>query len=148
MELIGPSPVRSLTPALAWEPAPKELPGGTNPWASATDIRYDLRIWNSDGELPRDLAYERIGLAEARHTVETPLASGSVYFWSVRVRANVAGKLWSTPWSMAKYPEFARAIKVPSGRAEGDTPQPTCASYTCGCLDFVPPPNFYRFRTP
>jgi len=148
MELIGPSPVRSLTPALAWEPAPRVLPGGANAWASDADIRYDLRIWSSDGDVPRDLVYERIGLAEARHKVETPLAPGSVYCWSVRMRAIAEGKLWSTPWSMAKYPEFARAIKVPSGRAEGDTPQPTCASYTCGCLDFIPPPNFYRFRTP
>ena len=148
MELIGPSPVLSLTPALAWERAPQVLPSGANLWGSAADIRYDLRIWNSDGEVPKDLAYERIGLVEARHKVETPLAPGSVYFWSVRARAIVAGNLRSTPWSMAKYPEFARAIKMPSGRAEGDTLQPTCASYTCGCLDFIPPASFYSFRTP
>lgn len=146
--LIGPSPVGSLTPVLTWEPTPQALPGGTNPWASAADIRYDLRVWNSDGEVPKDLAYERVGLAEARHEVETPLAPGSVYFWSVRVRAMVAGHLRSTPWSMAKYPEFARAMKVPSGSAQGEARQLTCASYTCGCLDFIPPANFYRFRTP
>jgi len=143
--LTGPSPAGSLTPSLAWEPPPVP-PFVANPWASAEKIRYDLRIWNSEDEVPQQLVYERNGLTEARHQVEAPLAPRSLYFWSVRMRGTIAGSPRSTPWSMARSPAFVHP--VPSGLAEGDRLPPACPGYACGCLDFIPLANFYRFRTP
>lgn len=144
--LAGASPVASTTPLLAWEAAPAGPPLLPSPWGAARDIRYDLRVWSVEDGVPAEIVYERLGLTDTRHRVETALAPGSLYFWSVRLRGTIDGKPRATVWSMASNPAFPTV--VPSGRAAGDASPPMCSGHECGCLDFIPAANFFRFRTP
>jgi len=66
------------SPRLAWQPLPG--PERTNPGLPperAGDRRYDLRIWSDANGAPGDLVYERVGLPQPEHMVETPLAPGA-----------------------------------------------------------------------
>ncbi len=171
------SSVESVTPMLAWEMAPVvdrtppdsvnwrpgETPTPTEvvreappPGAKGSDLTYDLRIWSVVDGAPDALVYERQRLSQPQHRVETALEPGSTYFWSVRMRYVVDGRERATRWSAADQPPFflpppLRAALFYS-RMENDAPKPVpCPVYAmtpCGCLDFIPAPNYFRFRTP
>jgi hypothetical protein len=151
--------VQSLTPRLAWEGRPAELdllgsPGRTS--VRGEDIRYELRIWNSVGDVPGVIVYAREGLARPEHQVEVALEPASTYYWSVRLRYVIDGRAHATRWSAASVPVFVFPMQVGDdlhySRMEGETavPVPCRPAYLtpCGCLDFIPPANLYRFRTP
>jgi hypothetical protein len=149
--------VASVTPTLAWEARPpRAWPYDGVPWARATDLRYDLRIWSAEDHIPGDLVYERVGLAGTTHAVETALAPRASYFWSVRLRYTLDGEPRATRWSAASRPVFR--FVVPMGGAlfhapvsGGASPAPTCAPASlspCACLDFIPAANYLWFRTP
>jgi hypothetical protein len=150
--------VDSLSPLLAWEerPPPDETGGDAASWvrARADDIRYDLRIWDSLDEAPANLVYEREGLAGTDHRVEQPLQPGVTYFWSVRMRYTVDGLPRATRWSAARAQMASAPLKILREIAyerEGGLYLPGCAPSElspCGCLDFIPAENRYRFRTP
>lgn len=171
------SRAESISPSLAWEPArysgwesgramdgkpgarpppPPALPNA--PWANAKDgdIVYDLRIWSVVDDAPGTLVYEREGLHEPRHRVETPLEPGSTYFWSVRMRFIVDGRVRSTRWSAANTPGFALSPSLRSAlsysRLDDGELKPAVCPYLqprpCWWLDFIPPQNYYRFTTP
>jgi hypothetical protein len=84
--------VDSLQPTLAWRASPE--PGA----------RYDLAICPSESATllagrtgsPGDAVYYREGLEQTSHKVETPLAPGTKYLWSVRVRSDQGVSDWST----------------------------------------------------
>jgi hypothetical protein len=160
------SEVESVMPLLAWEsePAPAwssdyhawdptEHPTDETPWSRAKpgDITYDLRIWSVVDGAPDALVYERLKLPQPQHRVEIALAPGSTYFWSVRMRYVVDGRMQATRWSAAadlEYPLSPHLKKALSyARVDDGTVKPLACT-ACQCLDFTPAPNYFRFRTP
>ena len=149
--------VPSTTPLLAWEALPTPTARWpAEPWERTRDHRYDLRIWADRGGAPDLLVYERSGLAQPRHQVEVPLAPGAQYFWSVRMRWSFDGHPRASRWSASNSPalQATPAIlgrmfhsRVETGRAVRQSCEPVELE-PCGCLDFIPTPNHYRFRTP
>jgi hypothetical protein len=153
------SAVESVVPILAWEDRPAADEGSANALRSAAkmdNIVYDLRIWKVVDEAPGALAYERNGLPRPQHQVEAALDSGSTYFWSVRMRYRVDGRPRATPWGAANPPRFQlgkplRDALFYSRVEDGTLKRVACHDYDltpCGCLDFMPAPNLFRFRTP
>lgn len=149
--------IDSLNPLLAWQPRPAagdaRVPA---PWAGATDVRYDLRIWNELDGAPGAIVYERLGLVMPEHRVELALAPQSAYYWSVRMRYTVDGRPRATRWSAANTPRLvlpaALTKLVYYSRIEGNDVVPRACGEadldSCGCLDFIPPRSHYSFRTP
>ena len=125
--------VDSLVPTLRWEsfPRPIDLGADSEGWvARIQSVTYDLRIWRAARDdylsmYPGDLAYSRDGVPEPFHTVETPLAPGTNYLWSIRARFDLDGEMRVTEWSMLKF----------EGRDAQRAPR-------------VPPLAYYRFKTP
>jgi hypothetical protein len=149
--------LNSLTPTLAWEPLPRRQPASDQAgWGAAADRRYDLRIWDAFDDSPGAVVYERQGLERAEHEVEIPLKPGSTYFWSVRLRYAVGGHPRATRWGAINTPEYRPGMATKDALFYAATdagqlrPVPCQASdlTPCGCLDFIPSQNAYRFRTP
>ena len=154
--LVAPR-VSSLTPMLAWSAAqlaPKMF--NPNPWATDRSLRYDLRIWKAEDDVPGNIVYERLGLTGTRHRVDVPLEPASTYFWSVRMRGTIDGLLRAVPWSMSNAPpvfskSFLRQARFDAVVTGGKVDLHSCrldSSVPCGCLDYIPSENFYRFTTP
>jgi hypothetical protein len=120
------------------------------------NIAYDLRIWSSVDGAPVDLVYERQGLPQPQHRVATALEPGSTYLWSVRTRYVADGRTLVTRWSAANYPTVRlvaplRDAIVYSYVADGTVHPVRCPTdnpHPCRWLDFIPAPNYHRFRTP
>jgi hypothetical protein len=164
--LLAESEVESVTPTLAWEskPAeaysaqyhawnPNERQTDETPWGRVkpNDIAYDLRIWSVADGAPEALVYERLRLPQPQHRVEVALEHGSTYFWSVRMRYVVDGRLRAMRWSAA--PDLGYTLIGPlkdslfyERVAGGTVKREVCVA--CQCLDFTPAPNYFRFRTP
>jgi len=153
----GTPQVSSRTPMLAWSTMPL-VPNVANRSTRDTDgeLRYDLRVWTTEEDAPGSIAYERLGLTGTRHQVEVPLAPGSTYFWSVRMRGTVDGHPRAVPWSMSNEPPvfskyFLRQARFAASITSDAMKRRTCrldSSIPCGCLDYIPAENFYRFKTP
>jgi len=130
--------LESLQPELRWEsfPRPIDLDADRGGWVSRVQhVTYDLRIWRGVGDhsgyqdiYPDELVYARTALAMPEHTVETALASGTQYLWSVRARFELDGQLRVTPWGVLRLP---RQTLVDDSRSMS-----------------VPPRGYYRFVTP
>jgi len=161
--------VGSYKPTVAWQTFPPADMARKEPdLRTAQEVRYDLRIWREVGGAAEELVYERLALVTPRHTLETALAPSTGYLWSVRPRFTLAGKprawRWSasderwpdveqqvqdavyfgSPWDERRYGELL--IGALSG---GRVPQAGKGDFTpCRYLDFIPPPNYFRFRTP
>jgi hypothetical protein len=149
--------ISSHTPTLVWSTAPlAPKMVNPNPWATDRSLRYDLRVWKAEADAPGIVAYERLGLTGTRHQVEVPLEPATTYFWSVRMRGTVDGHLRAVPWSQASTPPVfsksflrqARFDALVTGDAVKLNPCRLDSSVPCGCLDYIPADNFYRFRTP
>jgi len=52
---------------------------------------------------PAEIVYRREGLEQAAHKLETPLASGAQYFWTVRARFDLDGRKRVTSWGSTQY---------------------------------------------
>jgi len=146
--------VESVTPLLQWE---ERIPG---PWgtegAGGGELVYDLRVWSVVDDAPGELVYERVGLAQPQHRVETPLKARSTYFWSVRLRYVEDGRTRVTRWSASNTPivhlggQLRNAVYY-SHVADGTVQPYPCEAadvYPCRWLDFVPAANYFRFSTP
>jgi hypothetical protein len=136
--------VDSLQPTLRWKP----FPGTTQAYlgaqikpfvdvgqGSVSDVTYDLKIWMVSGDVPGALVYEREGIPEPTHHLESPLKPNTKYDWSVRARIKMDGKPRVTEWSLSQLPcppayglECARGVARQTGT--------------------IPPLNYYRFQTP
>jgi hypothetical protein len=114
------TPVDTLQPVLAWEPfvADREPLVAADPVSA---VRYEVRIWLTQGGYEGRLVYSRNDLVTTRHRVEEPLAPASRYLWSVRAIYERGGVLQLTPWAAS------------SALVDDAT---------------VPNPGCYRFRTP
>ncbi|NJC88281.1 MAG: hypothetical protein FIB02_07075 [Desulfuromonas sp.] len=119
-------PVSSRQPELAWERFPRaDQEAGLREVCEQEipEVRYDLRIWEVYNHKPGTLAYERKGLIEPRHRLETPLKSGYRYFWSFRACFAAERGGLCTPWAFSSVP----------------SPPFTCE------LSSIPVRNYYRF---
>ena len=99
--------VDSLQPTLRWEAfRPGQL--GLDP-GRVRNVTYDVRLWTAPREgAPLEVAYVRDGLTAPEHRVDTPLAPGRRYHWTVRARFELDGQSQVTPWS-ATMPKAPRA---------------------------------------
>ncbi len=129
------TPVDSTQPALEWEsfPRPRDrIPKNESLIEQIGDVTYDLKIWEAPRDFPERLIYDRTGLLEPRHRVESPLAMKTRYFWSVRARYKMDGKPQVTRWAFSLIPATAAGMP-PGGSCD---------------LDQIPSTNFFRFITP
>jgi hypothetical protein len=80
--------VDSLTPSFSWQPSPRE------------GVTYDIVIYRAlpygDSYVPGPIVEWAADLPEPRYILKKPLASGSNYFWSVRLRDSEVLSDWST----------------------------------------------------
>lgn len=146
--------VDSLVPRLAWDARPRE-PASLAPPAGASDFRYDLRVWTIvDGRVDA-LVAERFGLRDPEYRFEAPLAPATTYGWSVRARYMVEGRARASRWSGIERPYLPQSHAqgvLAYGAQQGDRiVAQVCRTghlTPCGCLDFLPAPNLWRFVTP
>jgi hypothetical protein len=116
--------VDSLQPTLRWEAFPRstDITIAPEDMSRITNIRYDLIIAREEYLAPAEVIYRREGLPSPSFTIETPLISGTNYFWTVRARFILDGRERITEWG-----------GTPEVRVEGLT---------------SPSQWSYRFRTP
>jgi len=142
------------TPTLEWEPFPRAIDQRIR-YApllnTVSNIRYDLRIWKVVSGAPPQQVYERRGLAAPIHTLDQPLEAGTRYFWSVRARFDVNGKVRATHWGCYRTPAYSVDLKHFKMEAQhafliffpGSQPfRDPCT------MDFIPTTHYYRFETP
>jgi hypothetical protein len=118
---LSDTPVDSLRPTLRWEP----FPGADRTEEMAPfmerirGVVYDLDVWRARDGHRGESVYRRRGLPEPSHRPETPLEPGTVYFWSVRSRFLLDGRLRATLWSCSRHPyvkdDPCAASAVPAG---------------------------------
>ena len=90
----------SLQPTLRWEAFPRPLdldPGNPNPLRDATNVTYELTIWEA-GRLSEPV-YAQTGLSEPCHTVGILLKPRQEYCWTVRARFETHGQVRFTQWA-------------------------------------------------
>ncbi len=152
--------VESLKPTLKWEPFPGIEESGTawpdssmgfrkpTPFvdvdaAAVSNIRYDLIIWKATETLP--IAYEREGLPEPSHTVETALKPNTHYAWSVRARFDLSGQTRVSEWSLiVQTADFPLVVED----KEESGPVDLALRQTARRTGHIPLANLYRFTTP
>lgn len=105
------SRVDKLQPTLRWTAFPRELDREKLDPAilrKIGNVTYDLRIWDVSTDVRNQLGsehrrnrivYERTGLTAPEHALEVPLAPNSQYFWSMRARFVIDGRLMTTRWA-------------------------------------------------
>ena len=82
-----------MQPMLKWDPFP----------GLGKDVTYDLTIWPAKAgwhQVQRgSIVYERQGLTEPSHRIETTLEPSTHYLWAVRAHSRRNGEAQVTPWS-------------------------------------------------
>lgn len=126
--------VDSVLPQLKWEAFPGERDLAADKQGRLKGlgaVTYDLRIWEAfiDGS-KSELVYEREGLPQPEHRVETPLRVGTHYCWTVRARFTLDGRPRVTPWAFAQIPVPPGLLHYPQ-RIEEQSPE--------GYFSFVTP---------
>lgn len=111
------SHVPSLTPTLEWEAFPREqdvrrIAAGDR--ARISDVRYELRVRVDEYEPPaaadaptwiRPYAIQ-CETRENRFSIQTPLKPDTRYWWTVRVRFRVDGRLRVSQWAKDDVGEY------------------------------------------
>jgi hypothetical protein len=94
--------IGSIFPTIRWEAFPgereKEIIDRIN------SVTYDLKIWKVEGDHPGRLAYEKRGIPDPYHTIESRLNSSSKYFWTVRANFILDGHKRATKWASSRRP--------------------------------------------
>ncbi len=108
-------------PDLRWQPL--QLSNDTqdedDPLRDVTDIRYELRIWETANGFSGNLVYARDGIAETHHTIQQPLKIGARYLWTVRAKYVLQDRQYYSDWSLS------------SSLMENKTvPNPACFRFT------------------
>lgn len=90
-------PLKTLQPSFRWEALPRDFDrtAGDGP-GQVRDVQYDFRLFGANG-----FVYERFGIAEPVHTLETPLAACAEFRWTVRARFTLDGRRRATEWTGA-----------------------------------------------
>ncbi|CAL94864.1 hypothetical protein [Azoarcus olearius] len=95
----------STTPRFAWEAWPRDLaPADAD--ATAVPVIYDLRLYDAgpfpiEGVAAAQLVQEHFGLPQPGFTPQRPLQPCSYYFWTVRARFLLEGRMRATEWTGA-----------------------------------------------
>lgn len=133
------SKVESVDPLLRWEPFPRprdRKPDNASVLNAISDVTYDLKIWEAQGDFPERLMYDVRGLDQPEYRPTPSLKPATKYFWTFRARYQLAGRPQVTRWAFSNLPSNAAA----------DWPQRP-AGGSCE-LDAIPAANYYRFATP
>jgi hypothetical protein len=95
--------VDSLQPTLRWEsfPRPQDLKED-KALSSIKNVTYDLKIWRSDDGYPAAVMCSKQGLREPHYKLEEPLEPCSKYFWTIRARFEIDGKMRVTEWGISQ----------------------------------------------
>jgi hypothetical protein len=72
-------------------------------FSGLTSATFKGRVWSSVDSLTA--VYERDGLMEFSHTVESPLEPNTDYAWSIRARFEVNGQTRASEWSLVLMPD-------------------------------------------
>jgi hypothetical protein len=116
--------VDSLQPTFRWEsfPRPQDLRNDKDGLvAQIHNVIYDLKIWREEDYYSGKIAYRREGLPAPLHEIEEPLEPSTKYFWTIRARFEVGGRIRVTEWGVI--------------RLGSRSP-------------ILPNPFYYRFKTP
>jgi len=118
--------VESLRPTLRWQSFPRESDRQAAPatMARVAKVRYDLLLAREEAGEPGPVIYRRQGLPDNSHVLETGLAPGQRYFWTVRARFELDGRERVSEWGV-------------TGVSAADSRRLT-----------APSRHSYRFRTP
>jgi len=133
--------VDSLQPTLQWEsfPRPQDLiEEKEGRLYLIRNVTYDLKIWSAEGDYLNAIIYSKKGLSEPYYKLEEPLEPCSNYFWTVRARFEIDGKLRITEWGISQ-----RGGAHQIYHHIGIKSPPTLGRRS----PIVPNPNFYRFKT-
>jgi hypothetical protein len=110
-DMIHGSRVDSLQPTLRWTAFPRDIDlKELDPLVlgKIRKVAYDLRIWDETAIMQSGIptqrwrnrvVYERTDLEAAQHTLEVALAPGARYYWSVRARFVIDGRVMATRWA-------------------------------------------------
>lgn len=124
--ITGPnwSPVKSVRPTLRWDRFPRDgdLTAAPDEMARVKNVRYDLIIARERYLKPAEVVYRRDGLSEAQYTLDVPLLRHSRYFWTVRARFELDGRLRVTEWGSTQYQAFRRQTALSSWSYRFKTP--------------------------
>lgn len=99
--------VDSVQPVLRWEHFPRQydLIEADGQQHQITDVRYDLRIFDNSVRgsflIPAQQVYQARDLAEPSHKIESGLNACNEYFWTVRARFKLDGRVRVTEWAGA-----------------------------------------------
>lgn len=130
--------VDSLQPTLRWEsfPRPQDIKEDKEGMLNLMkNVAYDLKIWSARGDFPDVVICSKQGLREPHYKLEKPLAPCSKYFWTIRARFELDGKVRVTEWGISQgagTKQFYQNSSLGFGRWSS----------------LVPNPNLYRFKTP
>jgi hypothetical protein len=99
------SRVESLQPTLRWQAFPRaqDLAAAPRDMERVRNVRYDLVIARNQNLAPAEIVYRRQALSRPEHTLEAPLAAGTVYFWTVRARFELDGRERVTSWGYTEH---------------------------------------------
>lgn len=99
--LVHGASMDSLQPTLEWQRFPREQDLFRSPeeMARVKDVTYELIVARAEHGVPAKIPYRREGLADSKHRLETPLAAGQGYFWTVRARFQLDGRQRVTEWA-------------------------------------------------
>lgn len=150
--------VASVQPTLQWERFPREhdLGGSDGSHHQITDVRYELRIFDTAIPastnillVPAQQVYEARGIPEPLLTVNSGLNACSDYFWTVRARFKLDGRIRVTEWAGAF--EVGGWNEKPWNLRRGQLSYQSPPSWLIGVNPPVPDgPEwfYYPFRTP
>jgi hypothetical protein len=95
--------VDSVQPILRWERFPRDydIPADDGQNHPITDVRYDLRVFEAVGRIPGQLVYEVRDLPEPYVKIQSGLKACSDYYWTVRARFKLDGRIRATEWAGA-----------------------------------------------
>ena len=98
--------VDSLRPTLRWESFPRSQDLREDKEGMLYLIKnviYDLKIWSAEGDYPYAIICSKQGLREPYYRLEEPLKPCSKYFWTIRARFEIDGKLRVTEWGISQW---------------------------------------------
>ena len=127
--------VGSLRPTLHWEAFPRasDITVAPEEMGRVKNIRYDLIIARENYLAPAEVVYSRQGLSDTMHTIEISLSSNTRYFWTVRARFELDGRVRVTEWGTTPPMRPGQFSSSSQGSYETFT---------------SPSQSSYRFRTP
>jgi len=93
--------VDSPRPTFRWQAFPRDVDRAADPasMARVTGVTYDLLIAEEDSGGAGAVIYRRSALPSNAHELETALAPGRRYFWTVRARFDLDGRAFVTEWA-------------------------------------------------